>query len=90
MTGYPGKKYVDNRFGMTSAGYVQALTAPGARLGFRYTIKPTLFKTADGRVCALTRDAIDRGLPQAAGIRIIDGDKPDPEQLADVPTVGQA
>lgn len=48
----------------------------------------TLFTTADGRTCALTRDAIDKGLPQAAGIRIIDGDKPDGEGIRDVEPVG--
>jgi hypothetical protein len=35
----------------------------------------SLFTTADGRLAAITRDAIDKGLPQAAGIPIIDGDK---------------
>jgi len=77
---------------VTSAGLCWMICQlwQSGQLSWRWTIRPTLFRTADGRTCAMTRDAIDKGLPQAAGIYVIDGDNPDPEQLRDVEAVGNA
>jgi len=74
------RRYITTKFGMTAAGHVEALKddTAGRRLPWRWNgPRPVFFHTKDGRICALTRDAIDRGLPQAAGVRIIDGDKLD-------------
>jgi hypothetical protein len=73
-------------------GKQRLLTSTSAHLceaarTFKGGLKPianySLFTTADGRLAAITRDAIDKGLPQAAGIPIIDGEKVDPAHEPD-------
>lgn len=69
--------YVRSKLGMTSAGHINAIqdANENGKWRIKYTRRPMLFTTKDGRVCAITRDSIDKGLPQAAGIPIVDGDK---------------
>lgn len=69
--------YVNATLGVTAVGHINKINEVNEREGWRlrYARRPMLFTTADGRVCAITRDSIDKGLPQAAGIPIVDGDK---------------
>lgn len=83
-----GKRYIQNQYGMTSAGFIEALKADHGdrRLPWIWNgPRPRFFRTKDNRIVALTPDAIDKGLPQATGIRIIDGNK-----LEDVEPEGTA